>query len=340
MADLSKAPSGPGLRRSFFFSALLLIFLSCYGANNTALPGSQYLWFAAEDNALVSFSRWDSLEVKSFGFRYQTPHVSSLAVVEQELEVIISPWGKVSLRNVLDWSSQGFAPSPGLPGQQLGEYWIDSQGRFLHIFFEPGLSPREEGQEFPLEIVKDNGLIGGWELLPFRFPPGEEGWQIVQLFRKSENQYLVVIKRVAGNAEYKQMLWNSGTDNPEFLETEEDFTELVKAYPELEVLPSLVTETHGHILRRTGAEFPVVFSLGNKQAGLAYEFSDGLNRGVLAENGDFYYQVGDLWERITLPMVPNLRYHRPVFWNDRWVFAWERSQGPLLGHSGVLVFLP
>jgi hypothetical protein len=293
-----------------------------------------------KNNFLLSFSRWDSLETKTYNLRYKNPHVSSLAVVDGELVVILTPWGKVSMKDPHNMNDQSFASSPGLPEQQLGEYWIDSQGRFLHIYFEPGWSQRDEEQQFPLEIVKDNGLIGGWELIPFRYPPGEEGWQIVQIFRRSENQYLVIIKRVNGQAEYRQLLWSSGTDSPEFIETGEDYSALIRDYPEPAILPSLVTETHSYLLRRSGAEFPVYFRLGEGQEGLAYEFIDGENRGILAANGDFYFQIQDLWERITLPMVPGLRYHRPVFWQDRWVFAWERFRGPLIGHSGILVFFP
>jgi hypothetical protein len=280
--------AGPSTAFAIPLLSLFFVFTSCYGSSNAALPGSRFLWYAAEDRALVSFSRWDSLKPKPFGYRFQTSHVSSLAVVDQDFVAILSPWGKVSLSDPQAWHQQHFSPSPGLPGQQLGEYWIDSQGRFLHIFFEPGLSKPGEGGQFPLEIVKDEGLFGGWELIPFRYPPGEEGWQIVEIFRRSENQYLVILKKAEPEVLYRQMLWNSGTDSPEFLETEEEYTSLVRPYPEPEVLPSLVLENHSHLMRRTGAEYPVYHRLTDSPVkGLAYEFIDGLNRGILASNGGF-----------------------------------------------------
>jgi len=60
----------------------------------------------------------------------------------------------------------------------------------------------------------------------------------------------------------------------------------------------------------------------------------------LRSQGDFIYRNENPWTSVALPKVPMVHYRKPVFFQERWYFIWERRDGALVGHTGILVFSP
>jgi len=192
--------------------------LSC--EDKTALlPGSLWQWYSLQGEELVAFSRWDSLPQKNFALRARTESISTLVVIDHELKVVVSPGGIIPLGGAGKREYGPLQRTPGLEGQLSGEYWEDSHGRYLHLYFEPGINEPEGDQLYPLEIAKEGkSWFDPWDLIPFSDPPGSEGWQIIGLFELSPSQYQVILKKMNGaEALYEERVWFSGASSPELL---------------------------------------------------------------------------------------------------------------------------